>query len=394
MKTALQTTMHFVRNYGAVLQTYALQQAIESFPGWECKTLDIRPHWEAGGWSMCRKSVDHAESSWKRFARTFKRLPQTGVRKMLIERPWAKVFNDFVDKELNLTRRYEYADELAANPPTANLYITGSDQTFNTRFTHGEGVWLYDYLSNASLCDGVKISYASSMGKAEISQGDARLFHQRLSDYNAISVREISGVKSLKRIGIKSECVQCCDPTLLLNRCSWMNLVAKSKISVKSPYILCYNLRYAVDPYPQAEGLERKVSEILGLPIYHLVERPMFSFSSVGKVIRNANVYDFVRLIFGASFVMTSSLHGTLFALLNERPFLSYVGTSKGLMSDCRVLDLLKSCNAIKHAVPVSEIDGFEFDFNRFAVDCAELETTEKFRSRSIAWLARQMEQV
>ena len=39
-------------------------------------------------------------------------------------------FGRFVEKNLHLTKRYITADELEKDPPQADIYVTGSDQTW------------------------------------------------------------------------------------------------------------------------------------------------------------------------------------------------------------------------------------------------------------------------
>lgn len=46
-------------------------------------------------------------------------------------------FGKFVEKNLHLTKQYITAEDLEKNPPQADIYVTGSDQTWNSQYNGG-----------------------------------------------------------------------------------------------------------------------------------------------------------------------------------------------------------------------------------------------------------------
>ncbi|GEM_PF-709777 len=399
MKTALQLTMQYVRNYGSALQTYALQRAIESVPGWRCETLDIHPHWTPDGWSMLQPvpAAPASRTAW--FADFMRRLKHAGLhsltgrissayRSRFVIRPWERMFDDFLRNEIRLApRSYWTIDELKADPPSADLYITGSDQTFNPRFTRAENFWFWSFLPDGQLREGRKISYAASFACARLRDDCREAYKRWLPTYQALSVRESSGVKIARELGVRA--THCCDPTLLLDRAAWKAFASRGTCAIRRPYILCYNLRYAVDPYPMAESLEREISKKLGLSIIHLQEGPVQWTSPTGRILRGVSIPDFVNLFLNASFIMTSSFHGTAFALQSGVPFLTYV--NKNANADSRAYDLLATCKAERHALAVSDALKEADDLARFEPRAQEAEGLARFREASRAWLHNEM---
>lgn len=395
MKTAIQMTMFHVANYGAALQTYALQRFIDGEKGWKCRTLNLEPCWD-GVWSFGAVKFRLPKRYIKRpLFRRLLRAPVAALaraRRCFLQKKygksWVAMFAEFRRREVHLTKRYNSRLELLKNPPSADLYITGSDQTFNPRFTGADSTWFFDFLSKKQKVDSRKISYASSFGGGDLPEGCEDAFRDGLSGYHALSVRESGGVSIVAGLGLHA--CHCCDPTMLLSREDWARFAAKSERKVDTPYILSFNLRYAVDPVPSNGIVERQVSEKLNLPIIHLYEWPMDKFTKTGRVVRDADLYDFVKLFLNASFVLTSSFHGVVFSLISGAPFIAYVNSNHG--KDCRAYDLLSKCRADRHALEVPCENVNISDLGRFKITPSEREAFDRFRNDSASWLRGQMD--
>lgn len=384
MKKAIQMTMWHVANFGSVLQTFALQKTIESFADWRCETLKIRP------WS--RNEILHFEppESCPPVKRSFgqkllsvakggfpfliSRLKARFLVAKKSDGAQAALFEEFVKKELHFTKNYRDSVELKNDPPSADVYITGSDQTLNPKFTNGDKNWFFGFIPEEEKSK--RITYASSIAASALTQDFERLYAKELGAYKAISLREVSGCKLLERVGIASK--HCCDPTLLLSREEWMKFSTDNGVKQRygGGYILCYNLVYMVNPYPMARDVEKSLSKRLNLPIVRLHE------------LKDVTPYEFVDLFMNASFITTSSFHGTAFALQSGKPFISYVLADK--TTDSRASDLLQKCKADKHILPIGNWDD--------SIDLAQYDSTEeeqlalkRFREESKGWLASQL---
>ena len=75
-------------------------------------------------------------------------------------------FGKFVKKNLHLTKQYITADDLEKDPPQADIYVTGSDQTWNSQYNGGvdRGFFL-----TFAPKDKAKVSFVASFGKAHLN---------------------------------------------------------------------------------------------------------------------------------------------------------------------------------------------------------------------------------
>ena len=114
-----------------------------------------------------------------------------------------------------------------------DIFITGSDQVWNID-------WYYPaYFLNFVTANKIKMSYAASVSKNELTVEQALVIKEHLSDYKAISVREQSTVGLLSDISPVP--VQwTLDPTLLLSDDQWDEICSPRLIDEK--YVFCYFL--------------------------------------------------------------------------------------------------------------------------------------------------------
>lgn len=393
-KTALQLTMSHINNYGSVLQAYALQHIIDSIPGWNCKNLNIAQ-------TVYDRYLDEGKHPGNFISRNLQGLFEKGPSFL-----WRKlrsffcskfkpnfdyVFRDFVNKNLNQTTCIESRDALYASLFDANLYITGSDQTLNPKFTCADPIWFFDFVSCGR--DGGKphkITYASSIASSSMTTEFLDIYRHALSSYDAISLREKSGVALAASMGIQAS--HCVDPTVLLGKDFWRDFSTRGRLKLPPKFILCYNLTYYVDPYPVASRVERKVSRVLGIPIVYLDLGYLRFSSNFWSRTVPVSVEDFVQLFFSAAIVLTSSYHGTVFALLAQKPFVTYVATEKAY--DSRAMDLLESCSATHHAMVIGDSLKEPFDIDRFGVTAETTQLLQKMRLSSLKWLRESVNSV
>lgn len=180
------------------------------------------------------------------------------------------------------------------------------------------------------------ISYASSFSTDNLDNKFVKLYSRYLLEYASISVREKNGADIIKNI-LSRDAEVVLDPTLLLTPEEWNEITPS--LEIEEPYILVYLMGYAFDPFPYAYELIAKVRKETG---YKKVKIFGHSISKgrnpLYKVIRQAGPLEFIRLFSNASFVITSSFHGTVFALIFSKPFFSLVNDKQS--GDDRQLNL------------------------------------------------------
>ena len=297
-------TLHTVKNYGSVLQTYATQLKLEQ-AGFQVEFVDF---WRKD--NIDENLLEHdlsCSKTWNRNLITrliFKMVKWPSLKKRI------KIFDDFLDSNIHLTSQQYYSlQELKDNPPQADIYCTGSDQTWNSDCNEGiEKPYFLEYMPEGRKC----FAYAASFGKAKLDPEEQKLTKPLLQKYSAISMRESSGVRILNQMGLSG--VQILDPTLVLEAGEWKRLMARRKIRQK--YLLIYQLNKNRDFDCYARCLARKKGlKLIRLSYdYHHILKP-------GHLVCCPNVEDWVSLFYYADYIVTDSFHGTAFSINFNKQF-------------------------------------------------------------------------
>ena len=286
MKKAAVITLHYIRNYGSVLQTFATQYMFEKL-GYSVEIIDyIRPNMrndgrkKAGGNIL--RNVVYTVENW------------------FINR----VCTAFLQKYVHLTRNYEDYQALAAEPPGADVYITGSDQTWNSEYNGGV---LPAYYLDFAPGGCKRIGYSVSIGMNNFPDEEKAQIKSYIEKYDAVSVRDKRAKYLLKDLGYQNV-EQVIDPTLALSREDWCPLFSKKMIRGK--YILIYKL----NRNPLLEEYAKKLAKETGCKIVRVTYWLSNLFHG-GKGIFCPNVGAFLSLIDNAEYVLTDSFHCTAFSL-------------------------------------------------------------------------------
>lgn len=323
MKTTAILTEHRARNHGSCLQAYALQQALLRL-GYSPEIVDYRPQAIEDTFGVFIKSLlrDCGKNPKKIamfFANTLIFAP------LRICREWK--FYRYRRNRFRLSaRHYARIDEQTAEALRYDAYVCGSDQIWNPRITHGmDPVYFAAPFDPAAR----KISYAASIGLAELPEQDAEDFTRLLAPLDTVTVREPSAKTLIARLCDKPVEVVL-DPTLLLEPQQWLDFIADRRPMDKR-YILVYSLKVDDTMIAYANRLSRQT----GLPVLFFDLRRRYGKRSMSKY--TADPVDFLRYVHDAAYVVTNSFHGTVFSVIFEKPFVCVPmeGTSS------RMVDLL-----------------------------------------------------
>lgn len=331
-------TCHDVYNYGAALQAYALQTYLQA-QGHDVEIIDYKPdymrvHYKF--WYIPKNShyYERAMNSWLlRFMLCCYFAP-----KRFATLPRKFKFDSFVKHYLRLTRRYNSYQELADYPPEADLYLAGSDQIWNSTLPNGKDPGYFLQFGNDSI---KRIAYAASFAIPEIEKGYEKLNRQWLSEFDAISVREHTGLSIIKSLGLEAE--EVVDPVFLLTQNKWSEFSSEKRL-IKQKYILVYDL--CLNDNRIKDEAER-LAKIYGMKIIAVDGALKCPYAQ--RNISNAGPIEFVNLIKNANFVVTNSFHALAFSVIFNRSFsvfykqknisrmvdfLHHVGLSECLNSD------------------------------------------------------------
>lgn len=165
-----------------------------------------------------------------------------------------------------------------------------------------------------------------------------------LKHFEAIGVREKNGVKLLRETFGRNDSKLVLDPTLLLTKEEWHIYAQKTqKLSLPPKFILFYMLAYTYSPEEKMKDLLNFVQKKYNMPIVSLSPKPQGFLGDFIQIEDSCAVgnYEFLHLFEKAEIVVTSSFHGTAYALNFGKPLLALEnGKSK---SDDRISSLLNS---------------------------------------------------
>lgn len=348
------------RNYGAVLQAFALKRALES-SGAEVQVLNYcLPN------TMKSYRALPKVTGLRTLKEFLKQLPYYRENKESIAR-----FLAFREQWFNFTEPYDCYEALEQARLQADVYIAGSDQIWNPKISFDKAYYLLFAPSQA-----VKASYAASIGISSLPEEVKPEFVRRVSTLSHISVREADAQRQLAELGIPAQVHL--DPTLLLTRDDYDQLAAVPAIS--KPYVLLYLLMMPENPQMIVKQLRTLYPGRLIVSIY--------GTKKLGDIqLRNAGPCEFIGLIRGADAVVTTSFHGTVFSMIYDKEFAVFIPKSVG----GRIHQLLNVTGAQAHAVRTYQ--DLNKDIMRRQIPFAAQTRLNEMREASFLYLRRLLEE-
>ncbi len=298
-------TFHRPINYGAVLQAVALAKALE-LCGVDCEIIDyINPAFEKAYPILHKENC----SSMKGLIWEFMMVPKRIKQK--------KGFDAFLKRNANLTKSYSKA-EMQKIEKEYDAFIVGSDQVWNLKCSGNDNTYFLDFVKEKP-----KYSYAASFGDSVVKEENKGIIRNFLSSFSCISVREESGLRILEELAT-CEFEQSLDPTLLLNKEKWCEIVENTKRLIPEKYVLIYFMVQSPDTVREVFTMANRIKEQYGYKI--VVIGGSIRKNRNGVTYYNAtSPEEFVTLFRDASYVLTSSFHGTAFSVNFKKDFYSYV---------------------------------------------------------------------
>lgn len=345
-------TFHNALNYGAILQTYALQTTLENL---ECTAVVLNyknPYVS----STLRKPQLHDYHNPLNYRKDMKkyRLDTTKAHKL----------SEFSAQHLHVTHSLNDID-LVPFAQDLDLVITGSDQVWNDKITHNDDAFYLNFVEPSK-----RVSYAASIGSESISQIRVGQIYPFLREFKSISVRETQAQTALKRqLGLNVQRVL--DPTLLLPADDYSKITTAPN---GEKYILIYMLFYSESLIRCAKKMAAK----LGYPVYcvngsSIPLRGVQDFSNVG-------IEEWLGLLKNAQYIFTNSFHGVAFSINFEKQFTAELPPSR-VNAGSRIMDLLDVLGLSNRILAEDVFEEKHIDYTK--VD----EILGKEREKSISFL-------
>lgn len=346
-------THHYVNNYGAFLQVYALREAVaKMFPDDIVEVIDY----------INLKQFIINTGGWFRF---YKNRENLACWLEKIQVPWT--FSK--ERRQHLIRSPRCYTTKQVNQLNYDVIIVGSDEVWNYQDKRSTAKIKF---SCGLTCKHV-IAYAPSVGN---SQGNLPEYVvSGIKRFAALSSRDEKTSQMLRAItGAEPEKVL--DPTFLSD-CPVSNTQR-----VKKPYILFYYCDRL--PAPMKKQI-LKYAEEHGLAVYGAGECDTgYSGTTV-----NLTPFEWVDMFRNAAFVFTGTFHGSVFSILNHRQFKVFL-TNKSRVE--KVGSLLADCGLRDREMGedfVFDLEAMKNEIDYEAVDAL----LEEKRRRSMDYLRRNIAQ-
>ena len=329
MKTISLITIHLGSNFGSILQTIASFEILKKL---DYKILIVNYIPDRCTWK--RFLISHIDN-FSSFLKMFIVVPLEIINK--------HIYNSYLARYADVSNPIYSGDDFVNVCPKSNIYVTGSDQVWNS--VHNEGLDRRYYFDGFP-GDTIKIAYSSSIGRGKLDLDEYVEVKRMLGSYKAISVREESAKQIIESMGYTV--THLLDPTFMLNKEDWGKY--RSKRLVKAPYVLVY-LPYNIHNKQLIYKTVRSIAIEKGLKIVS------FSWTIkpekyADKTIYFANPGDFLSLMEYADYVVTNSFHGTAFSINLNKQFSVYLPTGFGT----RIISILKKCSLMHRLLKEEEI--------------------------------------
>lgn len=287
-------THHYIHNYGAFLQGYALQEAIKSlYPNDEVYMIDFvnKKHAIKNtlGWFRYNPKKD----SFKSYMQKIK-LPQ--------------IFKNMQKEYYNLTKKISNTEDL--NNLNLDAIVVGSDE-----------VWHYEDIARHPMKFGYGlkvpklISYAPSTGSSNVKENIPEYVKEGMKNFTGLSARDDNAEELIKNI-LGKECTRVLDPTLLYEfpeySSKFVNYIKSQK------YILMYycdnlplEIREKIISYANEKGYK-----IFGAGEY----KKWFTETFV-----DINPFEWVEMFRNSQMIFTGTFHGAVFSIKSKKNFYCYL---------------------------------------------------------------------
>ena len=273
-------------------------------------------------------------------------------------------------------------EEIVELNDRCNTFIVGSDQLWNYVLYEGTGhLTAFDFVND----ERKKISYATSFGHdvLYISGKEKVVFGHYLHRFDAISVREKSGVELLKKeYGLDAEWVL--DPVFLVTTREYDLIASESKRALpKDKYIFSYIL----DPTEQKIHSLKQIAKDNNLKVILFAyldnlkdfDTTGIKFCNIGS----SKPEDWLKLLKHSSLVYTDSFHGMCFSLIYNKKFICIKNKGRG---EARFQSLINQFNIKENGSSVPQMGDLSYaapsiNYKLF------ISKVEQLRTSSVQWL-------
>ena len=313
-------TLPLHTNYGGILQAYALQ-TILARTGYEVCVIQRPWRKQIVWWKYPLQIVKRCALRFV-IGRKVALFPELKRNKnqAVIERNT----QEFIDKNIHTHQIKQISD---IKETDFDAIVVGSDQVWRPMYYRLHYKYIEDaFLSFAEKWNIKRIAYAPSFGtdEWEYNQEETQKCRNLLQKFDAVSVREQSGIGLCEKFLGRKDVKWVLDPTMLLNREDYECLIPQN---VKAPGdLMCYvldandEINNLIEKIAQENDMKvfQTASDVdnVSLPIEKRVQPPVESWLSGFR---------------DAKLVITDSFHACIFSIIFKKPFIVVGNKERGM---------------------------------------------------------------
>lgn len=322
-------TLPLHSNYGGILQAYALQSILERM-GHEVIIVDK----DNSRQEDCLHQV-YSVLRYIKYGFSDSYVPNKTFNKNKALRELNT--RQFINKYIHL---YPVKDLANNFPKDVDAIVVGSDQIWRNKYFH---LKIDSDISNAFLKFAKewpikRIAYAASFGTDvwEYTEAETNSCAELINRFDAVSVRELSGVDLCREKLNRGDVTCVLDPTLLLSKDDYIKLAGGITQNAEIHNLLVYIL----DETEEKQGLVKRITS----------ERSLVPFyaNQPDKSKAQPSVEHWLRGFRDSDFVITDSFHACVFSIIFGKPFIAVGNKNRGLS---RFQSLLSMFNMTDHLI-------------------------------------------
>lgn len=311
-------TMPLIDNYGGIIQIAALYRFLEQL-GYEPYLID--------------KKYDLP-------------LYKVIIKKFLERNPFYRIYDlkSYTKRRLHLQEINKFIEVSfvnRTNPIFNQKSLIKATNFFDAIIVGSDQVWRYNYVKDnykdyflSFASKGIKkIAYAASFGTDEWEgpENTSNEVAKLLMKFNAISVREDTGVILCNRQFNCPNVVHVLDPTFLPDFNFYKDIIAKEK---HSKNVELFN--YVLDNSKDKENFTKQVSNSLQLKI-----STIYLDNDLSKKGLKPSLSEWLYHFEKADFIITDSFHGMVFSIIFNKQFIALGNKGRGLTRFTSLLRML-----------------------------------------------------
>lgn len=296
MKKVALVTFHTALSIGAQLQAFALQEAIRT-NGYDCQIINYTPPTLNTKSRLTLSRRIYAEISNFFFSQKINNLNAR--------------FNDWKSERLRCTEMIPTFSQLKEKADLYEIFVCGSDQIWRNPSL---GYYFLDFVPDSAS----RIAYAPSFGNINFDEKSREAIKEYLNRFDFLSVRETDGAQFAANI-VGRDIPQVLDPTLLWTAKFWRQFALDVGKKLPKKYLLVFSIQDTITCLKVA----KTISSRLGIPLIFIDSARRLIWHPLLKNFFDVGPAEFLTLVDRADFIVTSSFHGTAFAVNFGKRFLT-----------------------------------------------------------------------